>query len=191
MVFFGVLVLIGAEIAAFVAVADQVGFLWALVILIGVSALGPFVVKRVGFGVLVHTQERLGRGEVPTRELFDGLVVLAAGVLICVPGFIGDALGLLLMIGPVRHLVIRASGRRHRPAGADDPHEPLAGDRRPRPADATRRAVRSGKTASCHSGRAARSAAEAQAILAVLPDHADGRRQTTRMIAGVEAPGTR
>jgi UPF0716 protein FxsA len=109
--FFGILVFIGAEIAAFVAVADQVGFLWALVTLIGVSALGPFVVKRVGFGVLVHTQERLGRGEVPTRELFDGLVVLAAGVLICIPGFIGDALGLLLMIGPVRHLVIRASGR--------------------------------------------------------------------------------
>jgi len=109
--FFGVLVFIGAEIAGFVAVADQVGFLWALAILIGVSALGPFVVKRVGFGVLVHTQERLALGEVPTRELFDGLVVLAAGVLICVPGFIGDALGLLLMIGPVRHLVIRASGR--------------------------------------------------------------------------------
>jgi UPF0716 protein FxsA len=110
-IFFGVLVLIGAEIAAFVAVADQVGFLLALLILIGVSALGPFVVKRVGFGVLVHTQERLARGEVPTRELFDGLVVLAAGVMICIPGFIGDALGLLLMIGPVRHLVIRASGR--------------------------------------------------------------------------------
>jgi UPF0716 family protein affecting phage T7 exclusion len=144
-IFFGVLVLIGAEIAAFVAVADQVGFLWALLILIGVSALGPFVVKRVGFGVLVHTQERLARGEVPTRELFDGLVVLAAGVLICVPGFIGDALGLLLMIGPVRHPRV---GTTYRPTGADDSHEPLAGDRRPRRADAKRRALRSGKAAS-------------------------------------------
>jgi UPF0716 family protein affecting phage T7 exclusion len=36
--------------------------------------------------------------------------VLIGGVLICVPGFIGDALGLLLMISPIRHLVIRASG---------------------------------------------------------------------------------
>ena len=32
--------------------------------------------------------------------------------MICVPGFIGDAVGLLLMIGPVRHLLIRAAGRR-------------------------------------------------------------------------------
>lgn len=108
--FFGGLLFIGAEIAAFVAVAEQVGFFWALAILIGVSALGPFVVKRVGFSVLVHTQERLARGEVPTRELFDGLIVLAGGVLICIPGFLGDAFGLLLMIGPVRHLVIGIAG---------------------------------------------------------------------------------
>ena len=101
-----------AEIASFVVVAEHIGFLWALGILLIVSALGPFVVRRVGVGVLVHTQERLALGEVPTRELLDGLVVLIGGFLICVPGFIGDALGLLLMIGPVRHLVIRAAGHR-------------------------------------------------------------------------------
>jgi UPF0716 protein FxsA len=110
--FVSFLIFVAAEIAAFVAVAEQIGFLWALVILIFVSALGPFIVRRVGFSVLAHTRERLVRGEVPTRELLDGLVVLIGGVLICVPGFIGDALGLLLMIGPVRHLVIRVSGHR-------------------------------------------------------------------------------
>lgn len=104
------LVFVAAEITAFVLVAGQIGLLWALVILIVVSALGPAVVRRVGFGVLAHTRDRLERGEVPTRELLDGLVVLIGGVLICVPGFIGDALGLLLMISPIRHLVIRASG---------------------------------------------------------------------------------
>jgi UPF0716 protein FxsA len=110
--FVSFLVFVAAEITAFVLVAQQIGFLWALAILIIVSALGPFIVKRVGFSVLAHTRDRLGRGEVPTRELLDGLVVLIGGVLICVPGFIGDALGLLLMIGPVRHLVIRVSGGR-------------------------------------------------------------------------------
>jgi UPF0716 family protein affecting phage T7 exclusion len=63
-------------------------------------------------GVLAHTQERLGRGELPTRELLDGLVVLIAGAMICVPGFISDALGLLLMVAPVRHFVIRMVGHR-------------------------------------------------------------------------------
>jgi UPF0716 protein FxsA len=111
-IFLGALLFIAAEIVVFVVVAHQIGFLWALALLIVVSALGPFVVRQVGLGVLAHTQERLGRGEMPTRELLDGLVILIGGALICVPGFIGDALGLLLMIGPVRHLVIRAAGHR-------------------------------------------------------------------------------
>jgi UPF0716 protein FxsA len=110
--FLGVLLVLAAEITSFVLVAEQIGFLWALTILIVVSALGPFVVRRVGFGVVAHTRERLARGEVPTRELLDGLVVLLGGAMICVPGFIGDALGLALMVGPVRHFVIRASGHR-------------------------------------------------------------------------------
>lgn len=112
MFFIGLLLLIAAEIASFVVVAEQIGFFLALAILIVVSAFGPLVVRRVGFGVLSRTRSRLMHGEVPTSELLDGLVVLIAGVMICVPGFIGDALGLLLMVTPVRHLVIRASGHR-------------------------------------------------------------------------------
>ena len=110
--FIGLLFAVAAEIVAFIVVAQQIGFWWALAILVIVSALGPLVVGRVGFGVLSHTRERLARGEVPTRELLDGLVVLIGGVMICVPGFIGDALGFALMIGPIRHLVIRTTGHR-------------------------------------------------------------------------------
>ena len=101
-----------AEVVAFVAVGQHIGFGWAVLLLIGVSALGPFLVKRVGLGVLARTQVRLTQGEVPTRELLDGVVVLAGGLMICIPGFISDALGLLLMIGPVRHVLIRFGGRR-------------------------------------------------------------------------------
>ncbi len=110
--FLSALLFIGAEIASFVLVAGQIGFLWALGILILVSALGPFIVRRVGIGVIGRTQEKLARGELPTRELLDGLVILLGGAMICVPGFLSDTLGLLLMVGPLRHLVIRTTGRR-------------------------------------------------------------------------------
>jgi UPF0716 protein FxsA len=101
-----------AEVLAFVAIGEHIGFGWTVLILIGVSALGPLLVKRVGLGVLTRTQDRLGRGDLPTWELLDGVVVLAAGLMICIPGFISDALGLLLLVRPVRHLLIRAGGRR-------------------------------------------------------------------------------
>ncbi len=100
-----------AEIAAFVAVGEQIGFGWAVLLLIGMSALGPFIIRRVGLGVLSRAQVRLNRGDLPTRELLDGVVVLAGGIIICMPGFISDALGLLLMIRPVRGLFILVAGR--------------------------------------------------------------------------------
>jgi UPF0716 protein FxsA len=153
-VFIGLLLVIAAEVAAFVAVAGQIGFLTAFLLLIVVSCFGPFFVRRVGFGILAHTRERLQRGETPTRELFDGLVVLIGGVMIVIPGFIGDALGLLLMIGPARHLVIRVfshrlarrlqqtgTGRwqvvnaRARPKREDLPPLPGPADRPPGPQD--------------------------------------------------------
>lgn len=111
MFFFGALLVVAVEVAAFVFVGAQIGFGWAVLLLIGVSALGPFVIKRVGIGVLARAQDRLNGGELPTSELLDGVVVLVGGLMICVPGFISDGLGLLLMIGPVRHLAIRLGGR--------------------------------------------------------------------------------
>jgi UPF0716 protein FxsA len=106
----GALVFLAAEVAAFVAVGSQIGFGWAVLLLIGLSALGPFAIRRVGLGVLTRTQQRLAAGELPTRELLDGVLVLAGGVMICWPGFVSGALGLLLMIGPVRDVVVRSGG---------------------------------------------------------------------------------
>jgi UPF0716 protein FxsA len=108
----GALLLVAVEIAAFAAVAGHIGVLLALLVLVVVSASGPLVVRRVGVGLLAHTRARLERGEVPSRDIVAGVVVLGAGVLICIPGFVSDALGLLLMVSPVRHLLIRASGHR-------------------------------------------------------------------------------
>ena len=72
----GALLFLAAEVGAFAAVGTQIGFLWAVLLLIGLSALGPFAIRRVGLGVLARTQKRLAAGELPTRELLDGVLVL-------------------------------------------------------------------------------------------------------------------
>jgi len=108
----GLLVFLVAEIAAFVAVGEHIGFGWAVLILLGVSSIGPFIIRQVGLGVLSRARDRLARGELPTRELLDGVVVLSAGTMICIPGFVSDAVGLLLMVSFVRKLLIRKTGDR-------------------------------------------------------------------------------
>jgi UPF0716 protein FxsA len=99
------------EIAAFVVVADHIGVLLAVVLVLLISASGPLLVRRAGTGVVEHARQRIQRGETPNREVLDGVVLLLGGVLVCIPGFVGDVLGVLLLIGPVRHAVIRMAGR--------------------------------------------------------------------------------
>ena len=111
MILFGLLLYVAAEIAALVVVAQQIGVLFAVLLVLLVSACGPFLLRRVGLGVLDHARVRLSQGESPSRDLLDGVVVVLGGVLVSIPGFVGDALGLLLLIRPVRHVVIRVAGR--------------------------------------------------------------------------------
>jgi UPF0716 protein FxsA len=93
------------ELYVIVSVAHVLGVLPTLAVLVLVSVLGAWLVKREGLGLLRRMQATLGRGEVPTAEVVDGGLLLVAGALCLVPGFVTDAVGLLLVLGPVRAFV--------------------------------------------------------------------------------------
>jgi len=44
----------------------------------------------------------MARDEPPVRELIDGVCLLLAGLLLLIPGFATDAIGLLLFVPPLR-----------------------------------------------------------------------------------------
>jgi UPF0716 protein FxsA len=79
-----------------------------------VSAVGAWLVRREGFGLLARIQQRLGSGEVPTKELVDGLLVAMAGALMLTPGFVTDAVGLLCLFPPTRAIIRTALIARYR-----------------------------------------------------------------------------
>jgi UPF0716 protein FxsA len=96
-----------AELFVLVEVARAIGTLNAIVLLLVISVIGAWVVKRQGIGIWRRAQSSLGRGDTPGREVADGFLVLVAGALLFVPGFITDVLGALLLLPPVRALVRR------------------------------------------------------------------------------------
>jgi UPF0716 family protein affecting phage T7 exclusion len=106
-VLLAVTVVIAAELYVLIEVARAIGVLPAVVALLMISASGPWLVRRAGFGVWRRTQERLAAGEMPGREALDGIVLLAAGLAVCIPGFITDVVGLILLVPPVRRLAGR------------------------------------------------------------------------------------
>lgn len=100
------------ELYVLIQVGSEIGVLWTIATLIGVSVVGTWLAKREGFRVFRSFIETSRKGEVPTREMVHGVCVLVAGVLLFIPGFIGDALGLLLLLPPVRAVIVSLVLRR-------------------------------------------------------------------------------
>jgi len=100
-----------AELFVIIQVGHVLGVLDTLALLVLISVIGAWLVKREGLSVLRRARAQLDGGLVPGRELVDGSLILLAGALMLTPGFITDAVGLLLLLPPVR-AGLRAAVRR-------------------------------------------------------------------------------
>ena len=96
-----------AELYVFVQMSHAVGFFASLAVLAAVSVVGGWIVRRQGLRVWRRSNEQVRQGSVPSNEIVDGALLLLAGALLLTPGFITDALGILLLLPPVR-LAVRA-----------------------------------------------------------------------------------
>lgn len=93
------------ELAVIVQVAGTIGVLDTIALLVLVSLVGAWLARRVGIGVLRRIQAALDRGQAPSTEVVDGGLVLVAGALMILPGFVGDVLALFLLFPPTRALI--------------------------------------------------------------------------------------
>lgn len=100
------------EIAGFAFVGGLIGVLPTVALVIATTILGGVLLRVQGIGVLGRIQEAVNSGGTAGRELVHGLMIAIAGVLLVIPGFFTDLLGLLLFVPPVRELVWRFLKRR-------------------------------------------------------------------------------
>jgi UPF0716 protein FxsA len=103
-----------AEIWVIGQVWGAIGGIETILLLLVVSVLGAMLVKQQGVSVLDRIQRRLESGSMPTDELIDGGLILFAGALMLTPGFITDAVGVLLLLPPSRAVLRSVVGRRFR-----------------------------------------------------------------------------
>ncbi len=104
------------ELAVFIAVGHAIGVLATVGLLILTSLVGAALLRREGARTLGAFVEALRARRAPHRELLDGMLITAAGLLVVVPGFVSDFVGLLLLLPPIRALVrrriLRSASRR-------------------------------------------------------------------------------
>ena len=107
-----ILVLPLIEIAGFVLLGPYLGVGGTLAEIILTGMLGMAVVRRQGLETLVRLRAAASAGETPLPVAADGGAKVLAGLLLSVPGFFTDAIGLLLLIPPVRALAVAWTLRR-------------------------------------------------------------------------------
>ncbi len=91
-----------AEIALLVHVGGLIGAWQTIGLVVLTAAIGTALFRAQGFRVMMRAQDILAQGGFPAKELFDGICVLLAGVLLLTPGFVTDALGLALLVPGLR-----------------------------------------------------------------------------------------
>ena len=92
------------EIAVFVAVAAWIGIGWTILATLATSGLGLVLLGRHGTRALSQLRDRARGGQPPGRALGDAGLVAAGGMLMLLPGFVGDVVGLLCLLPGTRAL---------------------------------------------------------------------------------------
>jgi UPF0716 protein FxsA len=104
-----------AELYVIIRVGAEIGFLNTVGLIVAVAFLGSWLVRREGLRTWVRFNETLAAGRIPTREIVDGVLIIAAGALLLTPGFLSDVIGVLLLFPPTRAFFRSLLMRRLRP----------------------------------------------------------------------------
>ncbi len=90
------------EIAVFVKVGGWLGLWPTLGLVVATAVAGGAVLHHQGLATLARARETIARGDVPVREIVDGVGLLLAGALLLTPGFVTDLAGAALLVPALR-----------------------------------------------------------------------------------------
>jgi len=100
-----------AELWLIIEIGGAIGILPTLALLIVDSLVGAALARSQSRGAWERFNVALAEGRVPGKEAFDGAMIILGGALLLTPGFLTDALGLVLLIPPTRAFIRGALSR--------------------------------------------------------------------------------
>lgn len=95
------------EIYVLIQVGQVIGVGWTILLLIADSLFGGWLIKHEGARAFRALSSALASGRMPAKELADGILILAGGILMISPGFVLDVFGLVLILPFTRPIARR------------------------------------------------------------------------------------
>lgn len=95
------------ELWLLLVINDLIGLGWTVALVIFTAVLGSIHVRAQGFKVLTRIRTEAEAGRMPGEALTEGLLILAAGLLLMTPGVLTDLVGFSFLFPPTRRPLAR------------------------------------------------------------------------------------
>ncbi len=100
------------EIAGFVWLGPYLGVAGTLAFVLISAFIGLSLLRSQGLAALTRLQREVDSGSAPLPAALDGALRIIAALLLIVPGFFSTALGLILLVPPIRAAAVAGAERR-------------------------------------------------------------------------------
>ena len=94
-----------AEVTAFIFIGSEIGGLLALIGVFLTAVVGLWLLRDQASTVLASLKQKVTRGETPLAAVAESTSLLIGGVLMLIPGYVTDGLGLLLFVPGLRTVI--------------------------------------------------------------------------------------
>ena len=94
------------EIYLFIKVGSQIGALNTILLIIVTAVVGLWYARYEGFNTLRSGMSQLVKNEMPLYEMVSGAAIAFAALLLILPGFATDIIGILLIFPLTRKLIL-------------------------------------------------------------------------------------
>ncbi|WP_420789383.1 FxsA family protein [Shewanella algae] len=85
------------ELSVLIRVGEVLGSWNTVALVILTAVVGVSLVRSQGLSTLMSVQKKLAAGEAPGQEIVEGMMLAMAGILLLIPGFVTDLIGLILL----------------------------------------------------------------------------------------------
>lgn len=86
------------EMAILIKVGTIIGALNTIGLVLLTAIIGAALLRQQGLSTLLRANQRLNGGELPAREVAEGLILAVGGALLLTPGFVTDTIGFLCLV---------------------------------------------------------------------------------------------
>ncbi len=95
------------EIYLFIEIGSKIGAVLTILLILSTAFIGIIYVRYEGFNTLRSAMGQLIKNEIPLFEIVSGAALVIGAFLLLLPGFLTDAIGLLLVFPITRKMIFK------------------------------------------------------------------------------------